>query len=131
MSKKISINQFIHAIQKLPSDKPRNYPGKWYKSQKEHWLGWLREYHGPGAYGRQVDKKQDAKFAYNHIVEHKMLLWLIKAARVKKSLVASAESSSKHGSTMQEKSAAIRKYIPWEVILTPLWAINNDGLRSN
>ena len=23
--------------------------GVWYKSQKEHWLGWLSEYDGPGA----------------------------------------------------------------------------------
>ena len=25
----------------------------WYRSQKEHWLGWLREYDGPGYYGRR------------------------------------------------------------------------------
>lgn len=29
------------------------YRNAWYSSQKEHWLGWLAEYSGPGAYGRQ------------------------------------------------------------------------------
>jgi hypothetical protein len=41
------------------------------------------EYDGPGAYGRIAGKQRDARFAYNHIVEPKMLLWLIKAAGVK------------------------------------------------
>ncbi len=30
----------------------------WYKTQQEHWLGWLAEYSGPGAYvpfASQVD----------------------------------------------------------------------------
>jgi hypothetical protein len=26
----------------------------WYRTQKEHWLGWLREYNGPGYYSRQT-----------------------------------------------------------------------------
>jgi hypothetical protein len=25
----------------------------WYHSKKEHWLAWLSEYRGPGAYGRK------------------------------------------------------------------------------
>ena len=24
----------------------------WWSTQKEHWLGWLTEYNGPGYYGR-------------------------------------------------------------------------------
>lgn len=28
----------------------------WYTSQKEHWLGWLSEYDGPGAYDRKTHR---------------------------------------------------------------------------
>jgi len=38
----------------------------WYQSQKEHWRGWLAEYHGPGYYGRK-NSRRTAEFVYNHI----------------------------------------------------------------
>ena len=92
MNKKVSIKQFFFAIYDLPSDKPKDTPGKWYKTQKEHWLGWLGEYKGPGAYGRKGGKDQGAEYAYNHIVEYRMLLWLIEAAGVESKLVKAAKS---------------------------------------
>src|SRR5712691_3569246 len=46
----VSIGRFIRAIKQLPSDRPVEDRRKWYKTQKEHWLGWLGDYHGPGAY---------------------------------------------------------------------------------
>src|SRR5512147_2274709 len=114
MTKKIGIKQFFLAIYDLPSDKPKDTPGKWYKTQKEHWLGWLSEYDGAGAYGRDVSKKRDARFAYNHIVNYQMLLWIIQAAGVEKDLVKLAKSACDQAKTMHQKSAAIRKYVPWE-----------------
>src|ERR1700680_3404466 len=42
--------------------------GVWYRSQQEHWLGWLSEYDGPGAYGRKTSVVRSAEFAYNHVV---------------------------------------------------------------
>src|SRR5687768_2740040 len=126
MMKEISIKHFIQAIQKLPSDNPQNYPGKWYQTQKEHWLGWLDEYHGPGAYNRQVNEKRDAKYAYNHIVNHEMLLWLIRASKVNPTLVKAALSSSKRAPTMQEKSSAIRKHVPWEEVRSSLWELDGS-----
>ena len=47
-----SIGEFIAAIRRLPADPPYGDPNVWYPNQKEHWLGWLREYDGPGAYDR-------------------------------------------------------------------------------
>ena len=38
-----------------------------YATQKEHWLGWLSEYNGPGYYGRKSSHRS-AEFVYNHIV---------------------------------------------------------------
>jgi hypothetical protein len=117
----VSIQQFIRAIERLPSDPPADYPGKWYKTQKEHWLGWLREYHGPGAYGRQTGKKRDARYAYNHIVEPLMLLWLIEAAGVDPDTVAAAKQATEGLATKQQKSAAVRRLVPWEMLAQALW----------
>jgi hypothetical protein len=43
MGREITVVQFIQAIKCLPSDKPITDPRKWYKTQKEHWIGWLSE----------------------------------------------------------------------------------------
>lgn len=121
MKETISIAQFIRAIQRLPEDEPQVRPGIWYKTQKEHWLEWLKGYYGPGGYGREVDKKRDARYAYNHIVNYEMLLWIIAAAGVKPNLVKTARRASTHGSTLQQKSAAIRRLVPWEELAGALW----------
>lgn len=70
MRQTISVQTFRRAIQRLPSDEPRAESGVWYLTQKQHWLRWLGGYHGPGAYGRLTGKRRDARFAYNHIVDH-------------------------------------------------------------
>lgn len=118
----VTIGRFIQAIRRLPADKPVSIPGKWYTSQKEHWLGWLRSYHTSGAYGRTTDRTRDAKFAYNHIVEPKMLLWLIAAARVNPALVQAAIRASSRAATMPSQSASILKCIPWPQMAAALWA---------
>ena len=109
----VSIAKFIRAIRALPSDEPRVTPGKWYTTQKDHWLGWLGEYHTPGAYGRTSKDGRDAEFAYNHIVEVKMLKWLIDAAEVSPELVERARRGSAAAKSLQQKSAAVRGHVPW------------------
>lgn len=119
----VSIPQFIRAIRALPSDKPKVTPGKWYTTQKEHWLGWLSEYGGPGAYGRTGPvTKRNARFAYNHIVEVKMLLWLIKAAGVPAARVRKAQLAAARASSLSGKSAAVRRYVPWEHVQMALFS---------
>ena len=117
----VSIGQFIQAIRRLPSDKPIIDPQKWYTTQKQHWLGWLGQYHTPGAYLRQTETRRDAKFAYNHIVEPKMLLWLVEAARVKPALVRAAQRAASRAETLPGKSASIRKHVPWSEVAEALW----------
>lgn len=121
MNNSIGIKRFIQAIQGLPSDDPKVTPGKWYKTQKEHWLGWLKEYHGPGAYGRKGASRRDARFAYNHIVEYRMLLWIIETAGVEPKLVKKAKSVVDDKKTLQANSAAIRRIVPWEMLANALW----------
>lgn len=118
----VSIAKFIRAIQNLPSDKPRVQPGVWYTTQKQHWLGWLREYDGPGAYGRIPGQSRDAKFAYNHVVCPEMLLWLIEAAGVRRELVDAARAAYQMGTTLMQKSGAIRRHVSWAELYKTLWS---------
>ena len=120
MKETISIAQFIQIIQQLPSDEPHIDPKKWYTTQKQHWLGWLSEYDGPGAYGRVPGQQRDARYAYNHIVEPKMLLWLIAAAGINPDLVNAARASAAGLATLQQQSAAIRKHVPWDEVANVL-----------
>ena len=90
--------------------------GVWYKSQKQHWIGWLREYSGPGYYGRK-NSKRSAEFVYNHIVCPPMVLWLAEASGVPRARIAKAQQAALSSSPqLQAQSAAIRKTIPWEMI---------------
>jgi type I restriction enzyme R subunit len=117
----VSIRQFIAAIERLPETKIR--PGRskvWYTSQKEHWLGWLQQYDGPGAYGR-TQTGHDAKFAYNHIVNPYMLLWLIEAAGVSDDKVKAAASAAEAGTTLMQKAGSVRKQAPWNEVAKALW----------
>lgn len=125
--KEVPIAQFILAIKRLPSDDPRQDPRVWYKTQKEHWLGWLKEYNGPGAYGRKTAQKRDARFAYNHVVCPELLLYLIRAIPLRPELVEAAEKAYKNGSSLMEKSGAIRKVVPWWEIYQSLWDNNNPS----
>lgn len=88
----------------------------WYKTQHEHWLGWLREYDGPGAYDRAIWKRT-AEFVYNHIVNPQMLIYLAEASKVEPELIAKATRRALLGKgTMGSMSAAIRGVLPWALV---------------
>jgi hypothetical protein len=91
--------------------------GVWYTSQKEHWLGWLSEYDGLGAYGRKTCRGRSAEFVYNHIGCPPMLMWLAEAAGVSKAQILNAK---RFALSKQRNRAAhcavIRKIIPWPTI---------------
>jgi hypothetical protein len=121
MDRPFTIRRLIRVIEELPSDKPKSNPRVWYKTQKEHWLGWLRGYHGPGGYGRVPGQpRRDAKFAYNHIVNPQMLLWLIAAAGVSPKLVTNARRSASRPHALIQQAAAVRRHVPWEILMTAL-----------
>ena len=91
--------------------------GVWYRSQKEHWLGWLEEYDGPGFYGRKTQGGRTAEFVYNHINCPPMLLWLAEASGVpKKDLLAARRSALVGPAKRGSHCALIRKAIPWAVV---------------
>lgn len=95
--------------------------GVWYKSQKEHWLGWLSEYDGPGYYGRDTKRRRSAEFAYNHIVCPPMVLWLGEAAGVPRPFVMKAKRLALAARrSLPSKSSAIRGVVPWAMIESKL-----------
>ena len=111
-----SVEKLINVIKKLPADKevPSGTQGySRYHTQKAHWLGWLSK--KPGAkYYRQDAPNRGAKFVYNHIMEPKMLLWLISASGVDDKLIANAQINADNAKTMASSCAAIRKVVSWE-----------------
>ena len=117
----ISIRLLLSAIRKLPPDEPVHHPSRWYLTQKSHWMGWLSEYEGAGAYGRKTGVPRDAKFAYNHVVCSELLLYLASAAKVEQRLIDAAASEFDNGASLMQKSGAIRKIIPWETVATAIW----------
>ena len=122
MRDSIGIRSLLFAIRALPPDPPVHNAKKWYRTQKEHWIGWLSQYEGPGAYGRQDGVKRDAKFAYNHAVQPELLLYLAKASGVDPKLLGAADLAFAQWKTLMQKAGAIRAIIPWETVATALWA---------
>ncbi len=88
----------------------------WYRTQHEHWLGWLEGYSGPGAYSRK-DHRRTAEFVYNHIVNPQMLIYLAEASRLPRPLVhRAARAALAHATTMSAMCAAIRREISWRMM---------------
>lgn len=116
-----SVASLLRRIRTLPADPAVDDPRKWYRTQKEHWIGWLAQYDGPGAYGRRTDVVRDARYAYNHIVEPAMLLYLAKAAGIDRRRVCAARLAASATSTLMQASAAIRGEIGWDDIERALW----------
>ncbi len=126
-----SIEWFIQAIRDLPSDNPiaNRMPGyNNYSTQKDHWLGWLDPNSGTGTYPRASRQDRDARYVYNHIMEPKMLLWLVLAARVSPDLIQEAVLATEGASSLASKSAAVRKSIPWPVVSAALTAHDSAGI---
>lgn len=89
----------------------------WYRSQKQHWLGWLAEYHGPGAYGRTDAAQRNGAYIYNHIQCAPMLFWLCEALGVESGKLDRAfcavEAARPKGAA---QCGALRKEVPWELV---------------
>ena len=111
-----TIRELRAAIAALEPDAPRARPGKWFKTQHEHWLGWLDEYDGPGAYGRSTPAPEDALSVYNRIVDPEMLLYLASAAGVDSDVVGRARHSAASASTKRQAAGRVRRLVPWEIV---------------
>jgi hypothetical protein len=88
----------------------------WYATQKEHILGWLSEYDGPGYYGRS-SWNRSAEFIYNHFQCAPGLLWLAEAAGVPRfALVKAKEAALAAGEHSASQAGALRRVLPWALV---------------
>lgn len=121
--------QLRKRIKALNADTPRykaleaalgegvGYGHAWYATQKEHWLGWLSEYSGAGAYGRKVGPKRSAQFVYNHIQCAPMLFWLSEALDVEDELLDDAFAAVLAAPARNaSQCAALRRVISWQKV---------------
>ncbi len=71
-----------------------------YENQREHWLGWLKDYNGPGYYVREDWEVDDARTVYNRVGNPAMVLWLGEASGIPTAIVkkAAAEAMKLRGS---------------------------------
>jgi hypothetical protein len=88
----------------------------WYEHQKEHLLGWLAEYGGPGGYNRQGGQGRDARFFYNHFQCVPGLVWFAEAAGIYVRLEKGSSLALGAGPNFARQSALFRKAVTWETI---------------
>lgn len=125
---RLSANQPLSsAFERELCDKTLRKTRPWYSTQKEHWLGWLDEYEGPGAYGR-LNWNRTARFVYNHVACPPMLAWLAEAVglpphRVRCAIAAAERAGDASGS----QSSAFRRIVDWDEIEQSL---NGGGMRK-
>ena len=118
-----SVLQLANFIESLPADKeaPEGTQGfNNYNTQKAHWLGWLDSKSTTGSYQRQEKSGRGAKYVYNHIMEPKMLLWLIAASGLQVEIAKDASLNTfpahKYFKLLASSCAAIRKVLPWQAL---------------
>ncbi len=123
----MQINEFARVIWTLNPDTPLHrelesllqigvgFGNPWYRSQREHWLGWLGDYHTPGAYNRAKKGPTEARAIYNRVNCAPMLFWLSEAACLPNSQLEKAFSAiaEKASGRVASQCGAHRKIIPW------------------
>jgi hypothetical protein len=120
---RISVFDLVEAVRLLPEDEPVFHPRVWYRTQKEHWIGWASGYpsSGGGAYSRKPGQRRAAAL-YGRIRNLDMLRWLAEAAGVSGRLLArareAAASAASRGGPAQ--AAAFRAVVTWPAVLEAL-----------
>lgn len=134
-SNALSPTELVRIIQLLPEALPltdafegrtmAGYPGPevpWYRSQKEHLIGFIGDYNGPGAYNRS-GFDGTARDWYQRFQCAPGLLWLAEAlGEDRETLRAGIEAIRAAGPHSASQCGAFRKVVPWariEVLLRP------------
>lgn len=122
-------SDLVRVIRLLPEDQPLTdalegrtsdgYPGPrkpWYRSQKEHLIGFIGEYGGPGAYGRRTFDGT-ARDWYQRFQCAPGLLWLAEALGEERGVLERGVAAIRDaGSRDATQCAAFRRVVPWERI---------------
>jgi hypothetical protein len=118
-----SIKEMLVAVRRLPASMPQSdrlSKGR-YDTHKDHWISWLKEYGGPGYYGRS-NRDRDARFVYQHLNNGNMMVWLNEAAGESPATIRAAIAAMQRGGPQKQTAAKIaRSFLPWERASTLLF----------
>ena len=90
---------------------------KKYSDQKNHWIGWLSDQDGPGAYNRKNFKNRTARIVYNQLACPPMLFWLCEKSGVQRQkLLLARRRALEANPAYSSMCSAIRGVIPWELV---------------
>lgn len=138
-------SELVAIIRTLPEDQPitdavegrttAGYPGSrppWYRSQKEHLIGFVGEYRTPGAYGR-AGLDGSARDWYQRFQCAPGLLWLAEALGEEEAVLRrSVEAIDAAGPRAASRCGAFRRIVPWSRIEELLTAVCPDtGTRAD
>jgi hypothetical protein len=119
-----SIKELLRAVRRLPATAPQSdkLSKGGYETHQDHWIGWLKEYDGPGYYGRS-DWGVDARAVYQRLANGRMIVWLSEAAgEDPKRIRAAITAMKRHGNGRKQTEAKIvRSHLPWEQVATQLF----------
>ena len=91
----------------------------WYRSQKEHMIGWIADYEGPGAYLRSPQLNPSARSVYARLNCAPSLVWIFGALEVPGVLWRqSVNDIAQEGriGRMSRACGALRRAVPWSEV---------------
>jgi hypothetical protein len=116
MIRRYSIDELLRAVRRLPPRMPSDLPIDSYDTHQDHWIGWLREYNGPGYYGRSDTTITDARTVYQRFQCGPSILWLLAAGGESPLLIRSTtkEMQLRGNGRAQTEAKIVRDRHPWE-----------------
>jgi hypothetical protein len=111
-----TIAQFIAVVEDLRKPTPQSdelpLPAG-HASFKSQWIGWLEEYLERGYYDRK-NAVDDAEWAYNHLNNGRMIVWLNEAAGEDPRIVEAAIVAMDDREPRQTEAKFARRVLPWQ-----------------
>jgi len=112
-----SIRELLTAVRRLPAEMPQSDRlfKSGYQTHRDHWIGWLQEYDGPGFYGRS-SWDVDARSVYQRLNCGQMIVWLHEAAGESPVLIRTTirEMEARGNGRAQTEAKIARTYHPWD-----------------
>jgi hypothetical protein len=127
-----SIPQLLVAVRRLPAAMPQSdrLPKSGDGTHKDHWIGWLEEYNGPGYYGRS-NWHRDAQFVYQHLNCGPMIVWLNEAAGEDAALInRTIREMRRSGPRAQTEAMTVRRLLPWERAARLVFGVRSYSIQE-
>lgn len=129
----LSISQFLLFVAALPESTHRTealeqrleigtgFHGKWYRSQRDHWLGWLVVQECQALSRGQDPNAALARSVWQRLNCSPMMFWLADAAALHEDALDQAELAAMAAKVINPKDGAphgtmIRRHLRWELV---------------